>query len=85
MAAEVDYHGVCILKVDGADFLDPYDRSVARVPEITSVAMTSTVQLPLSDTDVASVGGAWAGSFQQSQSRFYEIKTPIACIVSVAN
>ncbi len=62
MLAEVDYHGVCILKVDGADFLDPYDRTVARVPEITSVAMTSTVQLPLSDTDVASVGGASTGS-----------------------
>ena len=60
MVAEVDYHGVCILKVDGADFLDPYDRTVARVPEITSVAMTSTVQLPLSDTDVASVGGVQA-------------------------
>ena len=58
MAAEVDYHGVCILKVDAADAVDPYDASVARAPELTSVAMTSTVQLPLSDTDVASLGGA---------------------------
>ena len=46
------------LKVDAADAVDPYDASVARAPELTSVAMTSTVQLPLSDTDVASLGGA---------------------------
>jgi len=42
--------------------VDPYDASVARAPELTSVAMTSTVQLPLSDTDVASLGGALLNS-----------------------
>ena len=57
MAAEVDYRGVCIVKADASDFIQPYDRSVSRIPEISSVAMTSTVQLPLSDNDVASLGG----------------------------
>lgn len=58
MAAEVDYRGVCIVKSDASDFIQPYDKNVSRAPEISSVAMTSTVQLPLSDSDVASLGGA---------------------------
>lgn len=61
MAAEVDYHGVCIVKADASDLIRPYDTSVSRTPEISSVAMTSTVQLPLSDSDVASIGGAPCG------------------------
>ena len=59
MAAEVDYRGVCIVRADASDLIRPYDRSVSRTPEISSVAMTSTVQLPLSDSDVASLGGAF--------------------------
>ena len=58
MEAEVDYRGMCIVKADASDLIRPYDRSVSRTPEISSVAMTSTVQLPLSDNDVASLGGA---------------------------
>ena len=37
--------------------MDPYDVDLPRIPELESVTMTSSVQLPASDTFGATAGG----------------------------
>eukprot|EP00887_Chlorella_sp_A99_P006975 scaffold2.g6975.t1 len=64
--AQVNYRGVYVFKSDASALINPYDRSLARMPELTSIYMTSGLDVPLeskdwgllgSEQDILHVGG----------------------------
>ncbi|EFN53601.1 hypothetical protein CHLNCDRAFT_58555 [Chlorella variabilis] len=66
LEASVNYRGVYVFKTDATALVRPYSRSVARTPELTSIYMTSGLDVPLesrdwgwlgSEQDVAHLGG----------------------------
>jgi DnaJ family protein C protein 11 len=70
LEASVNYRGVYIFKVDATALVSPYMPSLPRTPELTSIYMTSGLDVPLeskdwgwlaSEQDVAHLGGAWHG------------------------
>lgn len=52
----VAHRGVYSFKVDACDALNPYDKDITHLPELLNIATTNSVQLPLSDNTVASLG-----------------------------
>jgi DnaJ family protein C protein 11 len=66
LEASVNYRGVYIFKVDATALVSPYMPSLPRTPELTSIYMTSGLDVPLeskdwgwlaSEQDVAHLGG----------------------------
>ena len=45
-----------MFKIDACETINPYDDAVPRLPELTSVVVSNSVQLPASDNLGASVG-----------------------------
>ena len=52
------HSGRYVFQMDASSLVAPYDRRSARAPELASVSMTSSVQVPLTEKMTALVAGA---------------------------
>lgn len=55
---QVAHSGRYVFQLDASSLVAPYDRRSARAPELASVSMTSSVQVPLTEKMTALVAGA---------------------------
>ena len=82
-AEELYYRGVCILHFHMEDTSDLAsaccNAAVLRTPDLTSTAMTSTLQLPLSDSGFPSLGSVLC-LLQYSVVRVCGAHTPLSCV-----
>ena len=56
MQAHVSHRGHYVVRVDATNILNPYDASVSRTPELVSIIMQDSVQVPVSSDTTANLG-----------------------------
>ena len=54
--AEVSHRGHYTVRVDAANVIDPYDSDVSRSPELVSIIMQDSVQMPISSDTSTNLG-----------------------------